>query len=171
MQDADWEVLPPERKGSAQGLEPLFRWIALLMDELILLPGTRFRFGIDPLIGLIPGIGDTASAFVSAAALIKAARHGLPKIVLARMAMNILINEFVGIVPVAGDAFSFWFKSNTRNHQLIKDYVGGRRTARASDWAFVLAILLVLGMVVAAGLFVSLLIIQFILNAVPAAKH
>ncbi len=171
VQEAEWEVLPPERKSSAQGLEPLFRWIALLMDELLRLPGTRFRFGIDPLIGLIPGIGDTASALVSAAALIKATRHGLPKILLARMAMNILINEFVGIVPVVGDAFSFWFKSNTRNLRLIQEYVGGRRAARTSDWAFVLAILLVLGMVVAAGLFVSLLIIQFLLNSVPAAKH
>ncbi|MGZ5023989.1 MAG: DUF4112 domain-containing protein [Chthoniobacterales bacterium] len=163
-QDAEWEVLPPEPKGSVQNLEALFRWIALLMDELIRLPGTRFRFGIDPLVGLIPGIGDTASAFVSAAALLKAVRHGLPKIVLARMAMNILLNELVGIVPVVGDAFSFWFKSNTRNHQLVKEYIGGRRTARTSDWVFVLGILLALGVIVAAGLFVSLFLIQQLLK-------
>ena len=87
------------------------------------------------------------------------------------MAMNILLNEIIGIVPVVGDAFSFWFKSNTRNLRLIQEYVGGRRTAGASDWVFVLAILLVLGMIVAAGLFVSLLIIQFLLNSVPAVKH
>ena len=61
VSDDEWEVLPPERKSSHQELEPLFRWIALLMDDLIRLPGTKFRFGIDPLIGLIPGIGDTGT--------------------------------------------------------------------------------------------------------------
>lgn len=141
------------------------------MDEFLKLPGTRFRFGIDPLIGLIPGIGDTASAFVSAAALIKATRGGLPKILIARMAINVLINEFIGIVPIVGDAFSFWFKSNTRNLRLLQDYVGNRREARRSDWAFVVAILLVLAMIVAAGLFVSFFVLQFLLNSIPAAKH
>ncbi|MBA3884042.1 MAG: DUF4112 domain-containing protein, partial [Chthoniobacterales bacterium] len=87
------------------------------MDNLIRVPGTKVRFGIDPLIGLIPGLGDTGSAMVSAMALIQAARYGLPKIVLARMSVNILLNELIGIVPIVGDAFSFWFKSNARNHE------------------------------------------------------
>jgi hypothetical protein len=65
---------------------------------------------------------DTGSELVSAFALIQAARLGVPKILLARMSLNILINEFVGIVPVVGDAFSFWFKSNARNYQIIKDH-------------------------------------------------
>ena len=160
MQDAEWEVLPPESKNSPQSLEPLFRWIALLMDDLIRLPGTKFRIGIDPLIGLIPGIGDTGSALVSAIALIQAARRGLPKIILARMATNILLNELIGIIPVIGDAFSFWFKSNARNHQLIKEYSGGRRTARRSDWVFVFGILFALGVIVCAGIAVSFFIIQ-----------
>jgi hypothetical protein len=159
-QDAEWEVLPPEGNDPRQQLEPLFRWIALLMDNLIRLPGTNFRIGIDPLIGLIPGIGDTGSAMVSAMALIQAARQGLPKIILARMAMNILINELIGIIPVAGDAFSFWFKSNARNHRLIKEFTGGRRAARRSDWIFVIGILVVLGLIVAAGIFVSLFVLQ-----------
>ncbi len=155
----DWEVLPPERT-DAQPVEPLFRWIALLMDNLVRVPGTRFRIGIDPLIGLIPGIGDTGSAIVSAVALLQAARQGLPKIILARMAVNILLNEFIGIVPVVGDAFSFWFKSNARNHQLIKDYTGGRRTAGRSDWIFVFGILILLGVLVAAGITVSFYLVQ-----------
>jgi hypothetical protein len=69
------------------------------MDNLIRVPGTNFRVGLDPILGLIPGVGDTSSAVVSALALIQAARQGMPKIVLARMAVNILLNELIGIVP------------------------------------------------------------------------
>ena len=164
VQDVEWEVLPPERKGSAENLESLFRWVALLMDNLLRIPGTSFRVGIDPLIGLIPGLGDTGSAMVSAVALIQAARHGLPKIVLARMAMNILLNELIGIVPVVGDAFSFWFKSNARNHQLIKEHMGAPRKSKRSDWIFVIGVLLALGVIVGIGIFVSLFVLQQILN-------
>src|ERR1044071_7740035 len=78
--DAEWEVLPPEEKDKRARLELLFRWIAVVMDELIALPNSKFKFGLDPLIGLIPGIGDTASAIVSALLLIQAARRRLPKI-------------------------------------------------------------------------------------------
>src|SRR5438552_200508 len=92
-QEVEWEVLPPEEEAKKSQLEPLFRWVAAVMDEFLRLPGTRFRFGLDPLIGLIPGLGDTASAIVSAMTLIYAARCGLPKILLARMSFNILINE------------------------------------------------------------------------------
>ena len=165
-QNAEWEVLPPESKNTPQSLEPLFRWIALLMDDLIRLPGTRFRIGIDPLIGLIPGIGDTGSAMVSAMALIQAARRGLPKIILARMATNILLNELIGIVPVIGDAFSFWFKSNARNHRLIKEFTGGSRTASRSDWIFVFGILIALGVIVCAGIAVSFFVLQQLIKLV-----
>ena len=128
--DAEWEVLPPEEKNKRARLEPLFRWVAIVMDELIALPNSKFKFGLDPLIGLIPGIGDTASAIVSALVLIQAARRGLPKILLARMSLNILINEGIGIIPIAGDAFSFWFKSNARNYELLKRHTAGARVRR-----------------------------------------
>src|SRR5205814_4761525 len=82
--EPEWEVLPPEEKEKRARLEPLFRWVAIVMDELIAFPNTKFKFGLDPLIGLVPGIGDTASAIVSALVLIQAARRGLPKILLAR---------------------------------------------------------------------------------------
>ena len=103
--DAEWEVLPPEEKDKRARLEPLFRWVAIVMDELIALPNSKVKFGLDPLIGLIPGIGDTASAIVSALVLIQAARRGLPKILLARMSLNILINEIVGL-------FFWWREKN-----------------------------------------------------------
>jgi hypothetical protein len=115
---------------------------------------------LDPIIGLLPGIGDTASAIISVLALIVAARRGIPKILLARMSLNILINELVGIVPGVGDAFSFWFKSNARNYELLKNYsvVPGR--SRKSDWIFMIAVLALLFVIVFAGLLVSFLVLQ-----------
>jgi len=163
-QEVEWEVLPPEEQAKKSQLEPLFKWLAQIMDEFLRLPGTKFRFGLDPLIGLIPGIGDTASAIASAMTLIYAARCGLPKILLARMGMNILINEVVGIVPGIGDAFSFWFKSNSRNYDLLQRYwtteSPQRRRARRSDWIFVAIILVALAIVVTAGIFVTFLVLR-----------
>ncbi len=164
-QEVEWEVLPPEEKRKRYQLDPLFRYLAQVMDEFVRVPGTKLRFGLDPLIGLIPGIGDTASAIASAMTLIYAARCGLPKILLARMGFNILINEFVGIVPGIGDAFSFWFKSNSRNYELLRRHWSGgapvqRTRARRSDWIFVGIILAALAIVVAAGIAVSFLVLQ-----------
>jgi len=160
VQEVEWEVLPPEEKGKKAQLEPLFRWIAQIMDEFLRVPGTRFRFGLDPLIGLLPGLGDTASALVSAMTLIYAARCGLPKILIARMSLNILVNEVVGIIPGIGDAFSFWFKSNTRNYQLLQRHWGAPRRPRTSDWIFVGAILGLLLVIVALGIAVSFFVLR-----------
>ena len=99
------------------------------MDDFLRVPGTKLRFGLYHIIGLLPGIGDVTSAIVSAVAFVHAARSGVPKILLARMAMNILINELVGIIPGLGDAFSFWFKSNVRNYELLCNF----RRARAIE--------------------------------------
>ena len=153
--DVEWEVLPPEEKRKRQELEPLFRWLALVMDNFVRLPGTKFRFGLDPLLGLIPGLGDTGSSVISAMALIAAARRGLPKILLARMSLNILINEFVGIVPIIGDAFSFWFKSNARNYELLKRHTAAPRESTASDWVFVALVLAALFLILLVSLAVS----------------
>jgi hypothetical protein len=159
--EIEWEVLPPEEKRKRQGLEPLFKWLALIMDEFIRVPGTKFKFGLDPLIGLLPGLGDTSSALVSAFALIQAARLGVPKILLARMSLNILINELIGIVPIIGDAFSFWFKSNARNYQIIRDYTAAPSgVSRRSDWVFVIAFLALLFGIVGCGLLVTFLFLR-----------
>jgi hypothetical protein len=159
-----WEVLPPEDRQSRRlsGLEPLFRWLALVMDEFLRFPGTKLRFGLDPIIGLLPGIGDVGSAIISAVALVHAARYGVPKILLARLATNILINELVGIIPGLGDAFSFWFKSNVRNYELLRRYSAAPARSRKGDWTFVIAVLSLLFIIVCAGLIVTVLVLQAI---------
>jgi hypothetical protein len=158
----EWELLPPEDWQRRASLEPLFRWLALIMDEFLRFPGTKIRFGLDPIIGLLPGIGDVASAIISAVALVHAARYGVPKILLARMAVNILINELVGIIPGLGDAFSFWFKSNVRNYELLRRYAATPERSRRGDWIFLVAVLTLLFIIVCAGLIVSLFVLQTI---------
>ena len=166
--EVEWEVLPPEEKQRRASLEPLFKWLALIMDEFLRVPGTKFRFGLDPIIGLLPGLGDTASAFISALALIQAARRGVPKILLARMSLNILVNEIVGIIPALGDAFSFWFKSNARNYRLLQQHIDRPTRSRKSDWIFVGAVLVLLFLIVCAGLLVSFWVLQQILKLLGA---
>src|SRR5438445_2351899 len=156
----EWEVLPPEVRQARASLELRFRWLALIMDDFLRVPGTKLRFGLDPIIGLLPGIGDVTSAIVSAVALVHAARSGVPKILLARMAMNILINELVGIIPGLGDAFSFWFKSNVRNYKLLRRYSAAPTRSRKGDWIFLVAVLSLLFVIVCTGLIVSLLVLH-----------
>jgi hypothetical protein len=158
----EWEVLPPEDRRRSASIEALFRWLAVVMDNFLRFPGTKLRFGLDPIIGLIPGIGDAASAIISTLALIHAARYRLPKILLVRMALNILINELVGIIPGLGDAFSFWFKSNVRNYELVRRYAAAPERARKADWIFVFAVIAVLFLIVCIGLIVSLLVLRAI---------
>jgi hypothetical protein len=155
VQEVEWEVLPPEEKEKRSELEPLFRWLALIMDNLLRVPGTNFRFGLDPVMGLLPGLGDTGSALISAMALIAAARRGLPKILLARMSLNILINEAVGIIPIVGDAFSFWFKSNARNYDLFRQHTAAPRRSTKSDWIFVAVVLSALLLILVVSLAIS----------------
>ena len=136
--------------------DPLLALLARLMDTAFVIPGTNIRFGLDPIIGLIPGFGDTAGALVSTFLLLQSSRRGVPKIVLARMAMNVLINSAVGTLPVVGDAFSIYFKSNKKNYDLLQRHAGAARARTTTDWIFVggliLAMLLIVGLIVVGSL-------------------
>lgn len=152
----DVEVMPSVDESRTSELS---RWIAFVMDNLIRVPGTNFRVGLDPLIGLLPGLGDSGTALVSAGILLQAATQGVPKIVLTRMALNVLINSAFGAVPVVGDAFSIWFKSNARNHQLLVRHSLGQKHSTRSDWAFVIGLLTVLAACVVASVAISVWLI------------
>ncbi len=134
------EVLPKGARTSAKD-DPLIAFLARLMDDQFVIPGTNIRFGLDPLLGLLPGWGDSASSLVSAVLVLKSARAGVPKIILSRMALNILINAAVGVIPGLGDAFSFWFKSNAKNYALHQKHAGTASKPALRDRLFVVAIL------------------------------
>src|SRR5579864_7851504 len=140
----EWEVLPPEEKKRRAALEPLFRWVAIILDGLFRVPGTKFRFGLNPLIDFIPVVGDVSAAFVSASVLVYAVTRGLPKVLLGRMALNVLLNELVGAIPIVGSAFAFWFRANKRNYDLLQHHAAEPTRSRKGDWAFVLGFLALL---------------------------
>jgi hypothetical protein len=120
------------------------RVLARLLDDAIPIPGTRMRIGLDPLIGLVPGLGDIAGGIASAYIVLAAARLGAPKAMLLRMAANVGIDTIVGSVPIIGDLFDAGWKSNSRNVRLLEAHVADPRGSRATSRLFVAAILLVL---------------------------
>ena len=120
--------------------DPFIALVSKLMDSAFVVPGTKIRFGFDPIIGLIPGIGDAATALTSLLLVFQSARQGVPRVVLARMALNVLINTAAGAIPVVGDLFSVWFRSNVRNYELHRKHAGSRVSTTA-DWLFVCALL------------------------------
>jgi Domain of unknown function (DUF4112) len=99
------------------------RQISKLLDSAIVIPGTKQRIGLDPILGLIPGGGDTVSAALSGYIIIEAARMGLPREALIKMVMNIAIDTVAGSVPVVGDIFDVVSKANLRNMQIVESHV------------------------------------------------
>ncbi|MBL0011746.1 MAG: DUF4112 domain-containing protein [Nitrosomonas sp.] len=97
--------------------------LAWLMDSSFRIPGTQIRFGLDGIIGLIPGFGDALGALISSHILTQAAQMGAPKSILLKMAFNIGFDAVLGIVPVVGDVSDLIWKANQRNVQLLNDYL------------------------------------------------
>jgi Domain of unknown function (DUF4112) len=99
------------------------RQISHLLDSAIVIPGTKQRIGLDPILGLIPGGGDTVSAALSGYIIIEAARMGLPREALIKMVLNIAIDTVAGSVPIVGDIFDVVSKANLRNMQIVESHV------------------------------------------------
>jgi Domain of unknown function (DUF4112) len=99
------------------------RQLAKLLDEAILIPGINKRIGLDPIIGLIPGGGDTITMIMSGYIVLESARLGLPRATLVQMVGNIVIDALVGTVPVVGDLFDVVSKANMRNLKLLDAHV------------------------------------------------
>lgn len=118
--------------------------LARLLDSSIGLPGTRFRIGLDPLIGLIPGFGDLAGVLLSASILLSGARLGVPASLLMRMAGNIGLEALLGTVPVVGDLFDAGWKANNRNVRIIERYLAEPERSTRSSKAWLLGVALVL---------------------------
>jgi hypothetical protein len=125
--------LPPE-------LERL-KSLSRLLDSAIGIPGTRYRFGLDAIVGLVPGIGDAIGAIFSIYIIFQAARLGVPKSTLARMIGNVGVDTIVGEIPLLGDLFDVGFKSNIRNLSLIEQHVHRPSAAKSQSRR----VLLVLG--------------------------
>lgn len=126
------------------------RSLALLLDDAIRVPGTSIRFGIDPIVGLIPGLGDALGGVASAYIILEAALAGAPASVLTRMTVNVAVDTLVGALPLVGDLFDFAWKSNTRNVRLLARHIESPAETRRASFALV-ALLLALLVAMAAG--------------------
>lgn len=145
---ADWrasevEIIDGEHVRPRQGRNPeaeaMIEQIAWLMDRSIQIGG--MRVGIDPILGLIPGIGDVFSTLISTVLIVQAHRSGVPKATVLRMMANVGIDTAVGAIPFVGDVFDFAWKANAKNLELYRSAVRGERRAK-QDWGF-LAIVVV----------------------------
>ena len=151
---------PTDRRNSKKKLERL----AWLLDSSIRIPGLNARFGIDGLIGLIPGVGDAIGALISSVVISEAARMGAPKVVLLKMAVNVAIDALVGIVPVLGDLFDFVWKANQRNVRLLNRYLDHPRETVVASRLFVWGLgTALLGFVVFVGM-LGYVLIRALLN-------
>lgn len=128
--------------------------LAKLMDSQFRLPGTNFRFGLDAVIGLIPGVGDFSAFLVSAYLIVVMANNGASGYVMARMILNVLIDVVIGSIPFVGDILDFGFKANTKNVALMqKHYREGKYKGGA--WKVVIPILLLVFIVMSAIVYAS----------------
>lgn len=145
----------------------LARFLADLLDRRFTIPGTSIRFGLDPILGLIPGIGDALANLAGSAILLIAAQYRLPKIVLLRMGLNVAFNALIGAIPIFGDVFSIWFRSNLKNAQLLERYVSAEpKTPSAGDWIFVLAVILAIVLLLIGTLVVFVWLVKQVWNTV-----
>jgi hypothetical protein len=114
--------LPGVSATTGRSISPTVRRLVELMDQRYRVPGTSFRFGVDAILGLVPGFGDFLGMLIGSVVFFEAVRLRLPLSVLARMLLNLLLDSAIGSLPVVGDAFDFVFKANRRNLRLLERY-------------------------------------------------
>ena len=151
------EVVPPR-----PALKNIDR-LAKLMDAQFRVPGTNFRFGLDGLLGLIPGAGDLSTLAVSGYLISIMAKNGASGNVIARMIVNVLIDAVLGAIPFIGDIFDFAFKANLRNMRLMREhYQEGRH--RGGAWKVVVPVLIFLVLVVGVIIYFGYRLLAGIVN-------
>jgi hypothetical protein len=140
------------------------RRLGYLLDNSIPIPGTRYRVGLEALVGLVPGLGDLVGGGFSAWIILHAARLGAPPSLLARMGWNLLVDIAVGAVPLLGDLFDAGFKANMRNLALLERHVEGPAASRRASRMFVAVLALLLVLLVVGAATLAVLLVQLLLS-------
>jgi hypothetical protein len=145
------ELVSPERwtRGAWIFRDETLRSLEILLDEAFRIPLTRIRFGLDGIIGLVPGLGDVLAGLLSLIIPVAAWIRGVPYITLVRMATNLAIGVLVGTIPVLGDAFDIFWKPNRRNYLLLQRHLGQPRHHTWKDWAFLIVLACALAIIFA----------------------
>lgn len=145
---AEPQVIPPRQTIAGNPFtlnDETLSMLASLLDDVFRVPGTSLRFGLDPLIGLVPGIGDLLTSIASFLIIYAGWQRQLPRVTLARMVANIAIDTLVGSIPLFGDAFDAAWKSNRKNLSLLqRSSLNVRRRQDWKDWLFLAGVVLVL---------------------------
>jgi hypothetical protein len=141
--------------------------LAFLLDNAIRIPGTSFRIGLDPLLGLLPGLGDALGALASAWIVVEAARFGAPRPVLVRMLYNIGIDSLIGAVPGAGDLFDFVWKSDAKNVALLRRHLAEPAVVHRASRRLLIMVVLLLLSIAAGSVVAALLLIRYLLTLSP----
>lgn len=147
--------------------------LARMMDSIFQIPGTKLRFGLDSLLGLIPGLGDTVTSLVSLYILQEANRRGVSKLTMARMAANIMIDFGVGTVPIVGDVFDVFWKSNQKNIEILKAHTetepGAVQIQNRSNWLFFAGLAAVILVFLVGCMFISYWILYSLASLLAGA--
>ncbi|MGK2933720.1 MAG: DUF4112 domain-containing protein [Gemmatimonadaceae bacterium] len=141
------------------------RALARALDSAVRIPGTNMRFGLDAVIGLVPGLGDVAGAAMGSYIVLLGSRLGAPKPVLARMVLNVALDTLVGIVPVAGDLFDVAWKANMRNMALLDRYIERPAATKKSSSVFVLAIIAAFALLAVGGIVLAVVVVRWLIGA------
>jgi hypothetical protein len=115
----------------------VLRRVSRMLDSALPIPGTTLRFGLDPVLGLVPGLGDLVSPLFAISVLWQARDLGIPRVVQLRMVFNVAIDALAGMVPIAGDLFDVAWKANDRNLALLDRHAYEERRPSGGDWLFV----------------------------------
>ena len=140
----DGEVVGPSRAERFAAAERRIKRVTNVLDELVTVPGTGQRVGLDPIVGLIPVVGDAVAAGVGLWVIGEAARFGVPRIVLGRMTVNLLIDLAIGAIPLLGDLYDVAFRSNSRNLALFRRHALDATASTRGEQTFFAGLLLVL---------------------------
>ena len=132
--------------GNPETLDALRRW-AVLLDSAFRIPGTGIRFGLDAIVGLIPGLGDISTPVFAALVLLQAVRMRLPVVVQARMVLNAAFDMVVGLVPILGDLVDIGWKANLRNLALLERHARPGVLPARGDYVFVTICLAALALI------------------------
>jgi hypothetical protein len=162
--DRPRDPVDPERQAEVDATRRHLAALAWLLDSAFPVPGTRHSFGIGPLLGVIPVVGDLAGAVAGGYLVLRAMRVGLPRVVILRMAANVLLDAAIGVVPLAGDAFDFVFKPNERNFRLFEQHALDPRRGTAGSWVFLGALVGVVVLVLVGIVLVAVAVLQAILE-------
>lgn len=142
------------------------RRLSHILDNAIPVPGTGYRIGLDPILGLLPGGGDTVTGALGAYIVVEAAKMGLPRKVIGQMVANIVFDSVAGTVPIIGDLFDVGWKANVKNIALLEKHLPATHQKRKSDTVFLIGLTLLLAIIVLGFATLTIFLIGWLWNLI-----